>query len=72
MKYIELNTFLKIKGIASSGGEAKNIIRSKKVKVNNEVETRNKRKLVENDIVVINNQKYNVESKYLLKIHSKP
>jgi ribosome-associated protein len=72
MKYIELNTFLKVKGIASSGGEAKNIIRDNKIKVNNEIETRNKRKLIKDDIVEINNNKYIVEENMLLKTHSKP
>ena len=39
MKYIELNAFLKVKGIASSGGEAKQMIRAETVKVNGEVDT---------------------------------
>ena len=56
--YVELNTFLKIKNQASSGGEAKQIIRSEKVKVNGEIETRNKRKLRAGDEIEINNQTY--------------
>jgi ribosome-associated protein len=72
MKYIELNTFLKIHNLASSGGEAKNIIRSGIVKVNNETETRNKRKLFENDNVEVNNKKFIVKKEILLKNYSNP
>lgn len=60
MEYIELNAFLKKKGLASSGGQAKNIIRSGVVKVNGEVDTRNKKKLFQNDIVEIDNKSLKV------------
>jgi len=49
--YIELNAFVKIKGFASTGGQAKVIIRSGAIKVNEIVETRNKKKLREGDVV---------------------
>jgi ribosome-associated protein len=49
--YIELNTFLKLKNIASTGGTAKQLIRSEAIKVNGEVETRNKRKLFAGDAI---------------------
>ena len=52
-RYIELNTFLKIKGIASSGGEAKQIIRIEQVKVNGIVDTRNKKKLHKGDKIEV-------------------
>ncbi len=58
MKYIELNTFLNISGIAGSGGEAKQLIRSEAVKVNGEIETRNKKKLVAGDKVTFENQEF--------------
>ena len=61
-KYIELNTFLKIKGVASSGGEAKQIIRSEQVKVNGTVETRNKKKLHSGDRVEIGNKKFTLKA----------
>jgi ribosome-associated protein len=67
VKYVELNTYLKIKGIAITGGQAKLIIRGEEVKVNNEIETRNKRKLLLNDIVEVNGQKFKVENDYLKK-----
>jgi len=53
MKFVELNTFLKINLVVSSGGEAKRLIRSEQVKVNGEIETRNKRKLIAGDKVLI-------------------
>lgn len=53
-KYIELNTYLKLKGLANSGGAAKQIIRSEKLKVNGEIETRNKRKLHSGDKIEVN------------------
>ncbi|MFT4326349.1 MAG: RNA-binding S4 domain-containing protein [Candidatus Woesearchaeota archaeon] len=60
MKYIELNTFLKIKGLAGSGGEAKQLIRSEKISVNNVIETRNKRKLIAGDIITYENKELEV------------
>jgi ribosome-associated protein len=61
MKFIELNTFLKKLSLASTGGQAKIIIRSGAVKVNNEVEKRNRRKLHAKDIVEYKNKKYEVK-----------
>ncbi len=67
MKYIELNTFLKCNGLVSTGGQAKHIIRESKIKVNGVVETRNKRKLVAGDKIVIDNKEFVVEEKICLK-----
>lgn len=61
--YIELNAFVKIKGFATTGGQAKLLIRSGAVKVNGEVETRNKKKLLEGDIVEYEGNKYAVSLK---------
>ncbi|MCK4589074.1 MAG: RNA-binding S4 domain-containing protein [Nanoarchaeota archaeon] len=58
---MELNAFIKIKGLAATGGQAKLLIRSGKVKLNGQVETRNKKKLSPQDIVEVNNKKYLVE-----------
>ena len=63
--YIELNAYLRIKGIGSTGGKTKLIIRSGAVKVNGEIETRNKKKLREGDVVEYLDEKYVVEEKYL-------
>lgn len=57
MKFIPLNAFLKLKGVATSGGEAKNFIKEGFIKVNGEVETRNKKKLVAGDVIEINGEK---------------
>jgi len=59
--YIELNSFLKIKNLATTGGQAKILIRSEKVLVNGQVETRNRRKLVAGDKVTIENKTLVVE-----------
>ena len=58
MKYIELNTYLKIKGIASSGGNAKRIIRNGEILVNDTIETRNKKKIVGGDKITHKNKEY--------------
>jgi len=59
--YIELNVFLKIKGFAQTGGQAKILIRSEKVKVNGTMDTTNKRKLRSGDVVEIDGKKLKVE-----------
>ena len=60
-KIIELNTFLKLKNLASTGGQAKVLIRSGEILVNNEVETRNRRKLHAGDEVKYKEKVYVVE-----------
>ncbi len=50
-KHIELNAFLKASGVEGTGGKIKLIIRSGAVKVNGEIETRNRRKLHAGDSV---------------------
>ena len=63
--HIELNNFLKVIGIANTGGRAKLIIRAGSVKVNGEIETRNKRKLHAGDVVEYLGKKYTVEEKMI-------
>ncbi len=46
---IKLDQFLKLVGVAQTGGEAKLIIQGAEVRVNGAVETRRGRKLVEGD-----------------------
>ena len=60
-KYIELNVFIKKIGLASTGGQAKTLIRSGTIMLNGTVETRNKKKLYENDIIEYENKKYVVK-----------
>ncbi|TAF07017.1 MAG: RNA-binding S4 domain-containing protein [Nostocales cyanobacterium] len=50
---IKLDQFLKLLGMASTGGQAKIMIIDGNVKVNGEVETRRGRKLVETDTVTV-------------------
>lgn len=64
-RHIELNVFLGKLGVAGTGGQAKSMIRSGEVKVNGEIETRNKRKLHAQDIVEYSGKKYAVEEKLL-------
>ena len=60
-EYIELNTFLKIKGLVGTGGQAKLLIRSGNVFVNGKVETRNKKKLYKGDKIEYSGKKYVIE-----------
>ena len=60
--YIELNTFIKLKNLAPTGGQAKLLIRSGEILVNGEVEKRNRRKLQVRDKVECNGKMYVVEN----------
>jgi ribosome-associated protein len=57
---IKLDQFLKLVGIASTGGQAKLMILDGGVKVNGIVETRRGRKLVSGDQVTVEGKTYNV------------
>lgn len=59
--FIELNTFLKLKNLASTGGQAKILLRSGEILVNGEAETRNRRKLQARDEVSYQGKAYVVE-----------
>lgn len=58
MPPLELNTFLRIIKVASTGGQAKLLIRSGKVKVNGEIETQLRKKLSPEDVVEFQNKRY--------------
>jgi ribosome-associated protein len=60
MAFIELNAFMKQKGLAATGGQAKLLIRSGRVFVNGVVETRNKRKLRPGDVVKVGGDVWHV------------
>ncbi len=64
-KFIELNNYLRAIGIVNTGGQAKLLIREGSVKVNNEIETRNKRKLHAGDVVEYLEKKYVIEESWL-------
>jgi ribosome-associated protein len=59
--YIELNVFIKLQGLASTGGQAKTIIRNGNVILNGTPETRNKKKLYDKDVIEIDGKKYVVK-----------
>ena len=58
---IQLDQFLKLNNVVSSGGEAKHFIQSGNVFVNNEVETRRGRKLKAGDIVRVGGDSFTVQ-----------
>ncbi|MEM7082141.1 MAG: RNA-binding S4 domain-containing protein [Pseudomonadota bacterium] len=51
---------LKLENLATSGGEAKQRIADGNVQVNNEPETRKRRKIVDRDIIEIDGERYQV------------
>ncbi|WGV28917.1 RNA-binding S4 domain-containing protein [Halotia branconii] len=57
---IKLDQFLKLVGIASTGGQAKLMILDGGVKVNDTVETRRGRKLVSGDQVTVEGKTFEV------------
>lgn len=59
---ITLDALLKATGLADSGGQAKELINEGKVKVNNEVETRRRRKLRGGEVVEFQDQKITVKA----------
>ena len=60
-EYIKLDSLLKGVNAAGSGGEAKLVIASGLVTVNNEVELRRGRKLYPGDLVRLGNDEFRVE-----------
>ena len=56
--FITLQQYLKFCGLASTGGEAKFLIKETEILVNGEVEKRRGRKLYEGDEVVVEGRKY--------------
>lgn len=60
--YIELDQFLKLAQVVSSGGEAKRLIQSGLVQVNGAVETRRGRKLRAGDTVLVNEEEFVIAS----------
>ena len=58
---VELYKILKFEGILSSGGEAKAAVAEGLVKVNGEVETRKRRKIVAGDIIECGDEKIHIQ-----------
>lgn len=59
---IELYKVLKIENMAASGGEAKNVIAQGLVLVNGVVETRKRKKIVNNDIIEFNGENIKIST----------
>ncbi|MEE2959497.1 MAG: RNA-binding S4 domain-containing protein [Myxococcota bacterium] len=57
---LQLDRFLKRENIVQSGGEAKILIQTGRVKLNGEVETRRKKKIQIGDLVEIDGQEIQV------------
>ena len=57
---LQLDQFLKRENFVQSGGEAKILIQTGRVKLNGEVETRRKKKIQIGDLVEINGQEIQV------------
>ena len=60
---VELYKILKFEGVVSSGGEAKTVIENGLVRVNGEVETRKRKKIVSGDIVEFADEKMRMQLK---------
>ncbi|WP_417915089.1 RNA-binding S4 domain-containing protein [Candidatus Electronema sp. JM] len=58
--FIELCSLLKLENMAASGGEAKQLISSGLVRVNGELESRKRRKLVPGDVVECGGQQVRI------------
>ncbi|MCM1114844.1 MAG: RNA-binding S4 domain-containing protein [Clostridium sp.] len=59
--FIRLDSFLKFKGIAETGGQAKQFINDGIVKVNNEICTARGKKIRDNDTVSIFSTDYHIK-----------
>ncbi|HEY9876453.1 MAG TPA: RNA-binding S4 domain-containing protein [Candidatus Obscuribacterales bacterium] len=58
---IKLDQFLKLLGIASTGGQAKLMIQSSEVLVNGVIETRRGRQLISGDRVTVGSRTFEVD-----------
>lgn len=60
-EYLELNAYIKKLNLATSGGQAKVLIRSGNILLNNVSETRNRKKVYPGDIIEYEGKKYVVK-----------
>lgn len=58
---IGLDQFLKLCGVAGTGGQAKVMIQSGDVKVNGQVELRRRRKLAAGDVVEVDGERFSFD-----------
>ncbi|MBE6121839.1 MAG: RNA-binding S4 domain-containing protein [Erysipelotrichaceae bacterium] len=57
-QYITLTQFLKMQGFASTGGQAKFLVKELDISVNGEKEDRRGRKLYPGDVVIVDGRKF--------------
>jgi len=62
---LRLDQFLKLRGVADTGGQAKVLIQGGQVLVNGEVETRRRRKLAMGDLVQFDGKNYPIDESAL-------
>jgi len=55
---LSLDQFLKLCGVAATGGQAKRMIQGGEVQVNGEIETRRRRKLTTSDVVEVEGETF--------------
>ncbi len=58
---LRLDHYLKSRGISETGGQAKMMIQNGEVKLNGQVETRRRKKLVAGDVIEVNRKKFVIE-----------
>lgn len=58
---LRLDQFMKLNNASETGGQAKVLIQGGQVKVNGQIETRRRRKLVPGDVVEVHGQTFVVE-----------
>ena len=56
-----LDDYLKACGIVETGGQAKLLIQAGRVRLNGEVETRRRKKLVPGDVLFVDDQEFSIE-----------
>jgi len=61
VEHVRLDHFLKLCGVADTGGQAKQIIQCGDVSVNGEVETRRRKKLIVGDVVNVAGEEFVIE-----------
>lgn len=60
-KKLCLDQFLKLNGMVDTGGHAKFLIQNGEVKVNGQIETRRRRKVIAGDVVEVSGKKLMVD-----------
>ncbi|MDA7503864.1 RNA-binding S4 domain-containing protein [bacterium] len=60
-EHVRLDHFLKLCGVADTGGQAKQIIQCGDVSVNGEVETRRRKKLIVGDVVNVAGEEFVID-----------